>query len=321
MACEFQVFLNAGQYAGETAAAVETLDLISALEEQLSYFKPHSALAQLNALAADEPVRVEPEVFAILEAALTLSAETDGAYDITATPLWEAWGFARREGSLPSDSQLAEALSRVGYRHVELDRQAGTVRFLKPGMRLNLGSLGKGYALDRCAEKLLGLGIEHFLIHGGQSSLIAHGQQGFAAVAAGPESGAWVVGLRHPLRPDRRIGTLRLRNRALGTSGAQFQSFWHQGRRYGHILDPRTGQPAQHVLSVSVAAPSGMLADALSTAFYVMPPEAVLEYCRTRPELGVVLFCPAARAGGMEVRAVGFAAGDLTLWEPGAGPV
>ena len=318
MACEFQTFLNAGQYPQETEAALAALDVVSALEEELSYFKPESAISLINAQAAARPVGVSPELFAVLETALALSAETDGAFDITAAPLWEAWGFARREGALPSDAQLAEAQTRVGWRHVQLDREARTVRLLKPGMRLNLGSMGKGYALDRAAEKLISLSVEHFLIHGGQSSLLARGTRGLAPPSAPAPRGGWIVGLRHPLRPDRRIGAVRLQDRALGTSGAQFQSFWHRGRRYGHILDPRSGQPAQNVLSVTVAAPSGLLADALSTAFYVMTPDAVLEYCRTRPELSVVLVCPAARAGGLEVRSCGFADGDLFLAESAA---
>jgi len=102
-------------------------------------------------------------------------------------------------------------------------------------------------------------------------------------------------------------------NRALGTSGAQAQSFWHQGRRYGHILDPRTGRPAQQVFSVSVTAPRAALADALSTAFYVMEPEAVLDYCDKHPDIGVALLCRARRAGGMELKTANLTNADLLL--------
>jgi thiamine biosynthesis lipoprotein len=314
MACQFEVFLNAGQYRQETEAALQVLDLVSALEEQLSYFRPESELSRINALAAARPVEVEPGLFGILQLALQLSVETGGALDITSTPLWEAWGFARRAGAVPSDEQLADAKQLVGSHLVELNPHQHTVRFTKPGVRLNLGSMGKGYALDRCAETMAQLAVEHFLIHGGQSSMIARGMRGIAAPGVSTAGPGWVVGLRHPLRPDRRAGDVRLRERALGTSGSQFQSFWHQGRRYGHILDPRSGYPAQNVYSVTVVAPSALLADALSTTFFVMSPEAVLDYCRTRPELAVLLFCPARRRGGVEIRSSGFAEDTLALY-------
>jgi thiamine biosynthesis lipoprotein len=102
----------------------------------------------------------------------------------------------------------------------------------------------------------------------------------------------WEVGIRHPGQPGRRIGIVRLRDRALGTSGGQFQSFRHRGHRYSHILDPRTGQPAEGVLSATVVAPTAAMADALSTAFFVLGPEASLKYCESHPEIGVILLCP-----------------------------
>lgn len=359
MACQFQVYLNAGQYIQGTEAALSALDLLGDLEERLSFFRPASRLSGINQHAADGPVEVDPDLFELLEVALRLHAETGGAFDITSTPLWEAWGFARRQGALPSDEQIAEAMPFVGSHLVELDPAHRTVRFLKHGVRLNLGSIGKGYAVDCCARQLLAAGIEHFLIHGGGSSLVARGDRGFAGRSEDPEnpaeveppapaetqaSGAsedadktdrdadhpaarsasspaspattgWDVGLPHPLRPDRRLGEFRVRDRAVGTSGAQAQSFWHQGRRYGHILDPRTGRPAQNVFSVSVVAPNGALADALSTAFYVMRPDEVLDYCGRHPEIGVVLMCPARRAGGMEVKVVNLTRQELVLWE------
>ena len=155
---------------------------------------------------------------------------------------------------MPAPDEIAAALECVGSRHVELDPARHTVRFRKAGVRLNLGSVGKGYALDCCARRIQAAGVEDFLIHGGQSSILARGAH--AASLGESPAGHWTVGLPHPLRPDRRIGQLRLRNRALGTSSAQMQSFWHEGRRYGHIIDPRSGWPAAHVLSVTVLAPA-----------------------------------------------------------------
>jgi len=314
MACVFEVCLNAGQYPQGTEQTLEALDLVNALEERLSFFRPDSELSRVNRQAAFAPVQVEPDLFALLELALRLSVETGGAADITATPLWEAWGFARRAGAVPTEAQIAEALELVGSRLVHLDAENRTVRFATPGVSLNLGSMGKGYALDRCAEKLQAAGIEHFLMHGGASSVLARGHRGVHRGEASTPGPGWTIGLPHPLRRGRRLGEIRLDDRALGTSGAQAQSFWHEGRRYGHILDPRTGRPAQNVLSATVVAPSAVLADALSTAFYVMEPDAALDYCRARPELGVVLLCPARRRGGVEIKTAGLGEDDLRLF-------
>jgi len=315
MACEFEVQFNAGQYEDDTRHALEALDLVDRIEDQLSFFREHSELSHVNRTAADGRVEVDAGLFDLLETALRLTEETEGAFDLTASPLWETWGFARRAGRVPDPETLAEALSRVGSRFVELDREQGTVRFLKPGLRLNLGAIGKGYALDRCAEQLGSAGIGDFLIHGGGSSVLARGSQATGRGQKGEQRDpdGWLLGVRHPTRPDRRLAEIRLRDRALATSGSWAQSFVHGGRRLGHILDPRTGWPAEGVLSTTVVGPSAALADALSTAFYVMGPEKSLDFCRDQPELGVLLACPGRGPAGVEVHTAGFGGDELTL--------
>jgi thiamine biosynthesis lipoprotein len=314
MACEFKVFLNAGQYEQGTETALLALDLVDALEDQMSVFRPESEISRLNRLAAEGPVEVEPRLFALLELALQLHADTGGAFDVTCGPLWKAWGFARREGRVPSDDELAEAMARVGSDLVELDQQQMTVRFRQPGVELNLGSIGKGYALDRFGELLKGAGVNDFLLHGGQSSVLAQGSRLLAEKSASaPAPFGWSVGLGHPTRRARRLAELRLRDRALGTSGTRTQYFRHKGRRYGHILDPRTGEPADELLSATVVAPSGAEADALSTAFYVMGAEKALEYCRARPELAAALVSAGDGPDGLEVRSIGLEEDELRL--------
>src|SRR5262249_4156409 len=144
------------------------------------------------------------------------------------------------------------------------------VRLDRAGVEINLGSIGKGYALDRMAELLVAEGIENFLIHGGNSSVLGRGVGQESGVRSQEleeterETRGWWVGLRHPLVPERRIGEICLRDRALGTSGSGTQFFVHEGKRYGHILDPRTGRPAEGTLSTTVAAPTGAEADALA---------------------------------------------------------
>ncbi len=255
----------------------------------------------------------------MLQLAARLYDETAGAYDITSAPLWGAWGFARRAGRVPSDAELAEARSLVGGHLLELDPVGQTVRFRRPGVRISLGSIGKGYALDVCAERLLAAGMSDFLLHAGQSSVLARGGPlaALAAEAASPQvpnqQTPWEIGLRDPRRVGRRLAVVRLRDRALGTSSAQFQSFRRGGRRYGHILDPRSGRPAEGVLSATVAAPTAALADALSTAFYVMGPEASLAYCRARPEIGLVMICPGRQGRDIETVTAGFEPGELAM--------
>jgi thiamine biosynthesis lipoprotein len=313
MACEFQVSLRAGQYENGTETALEALDLVERLEAQMSVFREDSEIRGLNRSAAVEPVGVEAGLFELIQLSLRLHEETDGALDITAGPLWEVWGFARREGTVPSQQQLDDALKLVDSRMVELDPAAKTVHFKRPGMKLNLGSIGKGYALDRCCRLLMDEGINDFLFHGGQSSVVARGHSTPTPTDQSKELPApWIVGIRHPLRPDRRIAEICLRDRALSTSGARIQSFRHKGQRYGHIIDPRNGQPAEGIISATAIAPSGAEADALSTAFYVMGAEAALRYCQAHEGIGAVLLCPVRHSGGVELVTAGLEDDELT---------
>ncbi|HIQ22198.1 MAG TPA: FAD:protein FMN transferase, partial [Planctomycetes bacterium] len=316
MACLFEVCVNVGQYEGDMGAALDALDLIESLEDQLSVFRPTSQLNRINRGAAGGPVQVDPELLHLLQLALEISQRTGGAFDITATPLWRAWGFARRAGRVPNQSELAEALQHVGSRWVRLNDPPGTVRFLKPGIELSLGSIGKGYALDRAAEVLAEAGIGDFLVHSGQSSILARGSRMGRHTTNGS---GWPVGLPDPRRRGARLGEITLYNRALATSSSAFQSFRHQGKRYGHVLDPRTGWPAEGVLSATAIAPTAAMADALATAFYVMGPEAVEDYCQHHAEVGAVLVCPLARGAGSRVLAFGIDPGQLRWFDQNAG--
>jgi len=327
MACQFEILLNAGQYPAGNEAAIQALDLVEQLEDQMTVFRDHSEISQLNRTAADGPVPIESRLFGLLQQAIRIHRETQGAYDVTAGPLSRVWGFTRRHGAIPDEAQLTEARLCVGSDQLELHRATQSVRFRKPGTEINLGSIGKGYALDRCAELLQQAGVDDFLLHGGQSSVLAGGAQRGSDANAGDVSNAqheasqgdescsrgWLIGVRDPLRPRQRLGLIRLDNRALATSGSGVQFFLHQGKRYGHILDPRTGWPAEGVLSATVAAPSAAEADALSTAFYVMGPERTGDYCAAHPMVGCVMTCPGRRQGSITVHVFGFHEGD---WLP-----
>jgi thiamine biosynthesis lipoprotein len=307
MACQFAIFLNAGQSSHQADAACAALDLVEQLESQLSIYRETSEISHINRQAAHEPVKIESRLAALLALAERISHETGGAYDISAGPLVRVWGFVRRQGALPDADALAAARAAVGQHLIQLDATAGTIRFLRPGMELNLGSIGKGYALDRAAEILAAADTGDFLLHGGQSSVLARG----ACVESGHDQ-AWAIGLPHPYRRTERLGQIRLRDQALSTSGSATQFFEHEGRRLGHILDPRSGQPIEGVLSATAIAPTAAEADALSTAFYVLGPQAVEDYCAAHADVGAIFVLPAARPPGVDVRTIGSATASFT---------
>jgi thiamine biosynthesis lipoprotein len=311
MACEFQVFLTADHPADGPEAALAALDLIDRLEDQLSVYREHSELSRINRTAASQPVVVERRLFELLQYAVELFHETDGAFDITAGPLSKAWGFFQRQGRVPDDGELQESLAHVGSQHLILDLQEHTIHFAREGMELNPGAIGKGYALDRAAALMSECGVGNFLMHGGRSSVLARGTR----IPAASEDNPWTVAIGHPLKPERELGLVVLRDQALSTSGSGTQSFHHQGQRYGHVLDPRTGRPAQGVLSVVVVADDAAAADALSTALYVLGPEKAAAFCAAHPRIGAVVVLPSDAGQAVEVRTFNLPAGRWQILE------
>jgi thiamine biosynthesis lipoprotein len=318
MACEFEVQLAAGRHDGSTERGLKALDLVESLEAQLTIYRADSEVLRINRAAASGPVSVEPRLFALFRLAERLHRETQGAFDVTSGPLSDVWGFSRRQGRLPSQAEIAAALERVGMQHVALDAANCRVAFRRPGVSLHLNCIGKGYALDRMAELLdrksdggdgddRGTGVGDYLLHGGRSSVLARGN------CPGSARRGWTIGVPHPLRPGERLAEVDLVDRALGTSGSGTQFFEHAGRRYGHLLDPRTGWPAEGVYSATVVAPSAAEADALSTALYVMGAEKAGAYCAMHPELGAILVSVGDEATDVRVATFGLAP---DCWRP-----
>ena len=290
MACEFEVQVPASDSAKSSEPVLAALDLLELIEQQLTIYRADSEVLRINRQAAERPVKVESRLFALLQMAARLHQQTDGALDITSSPLSEAWGFSRRQGRMPSDEEIATALNNVGMDKVLLNDADRTVAFQQPGVSLHLNCIGKGYALDRVAALLDADSAADYLHHGGRSSILARG------TCPGSDRPGWTIGLPHPLRPRERLGELRLVDEALGTSGSATQSFEHEGRRYGHLLDPRTGRPVTDIYTATAIAPSAAEADALSTAFYVMRPDEVGRFCETRPNVAAILVCPGKSA-------------------------
>jgi FAD:protein FMN transferase len=282
MGSSFEVRLPVGT-PGAVDLACRALDLIDALELQLTVYRDDSEVSRLNATAHLGPVAVEAGLFGLLQNAITLSRETGGAYDVTSGALSEAWGFVKGPKRVPDPATLAEARARTGWHHLRLDPERRTVAFDREGIRINLGSIGKGYAIDRAVELIRAYPWPtSALVHGGRSSLYAIGSP------PGRFGGRWEITLHNPFEPESPLGLFFLRNRALGTSGTAFQQFVADGRVYGHIIDPRTGEPALGPASVTVLAPSAAMADALSTAFYLLGPDAAASYVKAHPQIGAV---------------------------------
>jgi FAD:protein FMN transferase len=272
MACRFEVMLSSDD-AIDVDAARAALDEADEIEAMLTVFRDTSEVAALNRRAAKEPFVASAGLFALLERCAELHARTSGAFDVTATPLSRCWGFLKRDGRVPDDAEVERTLAAVGMRHVAMNADRRTVSFVRPGVEVSFGAIGKGYALDQMAEVLRGHGARRALLSAGRSSVLAIGGRGRG----------WPIDVR-PRLASRTAGCLWIRDGAIGTSGAGEQFIIVDGRRYGHVLDPRTGRPADGVLAASVVTRDAASADALSTAFLIGGAELASSYCDAHPD-------------------------------------
>ena len=260
MATRFEFVLHGTNPGALRAAAEEAVDEVERLENLLSLYRPHTDIARANAGATQGPVRVAPEVFRLLQRAFALARMTDGAFDVTAAPLIRAWGFVGGTGARPTAEELAAARSAVGPAGVVFDEARFTVRFQRPGLQLDLGSIGKGYALDRAAELLRESGVTSALLHGGTSTVVA--------IGAPPDGEGWRIALPNG-------ETVSLCDESLSVSATWGKSFRDGGTTYGHVIDPRTGEPVTGERMAAVVVPSATDSDALSTALLVLGDSAI----------------------------------------------
>lgn len=288
MACEFSVIFPAGSRSAVEAGCA-ALDEAERLERKLSVYLEDSDVSRLNAQAADAPARVDAELYGLLRSAAELSRVTGGAFDAASGALIRAWGFCHGPKRVPTDAERTATLAASGSTHVHFHDEEQSIQFDCTGIEFNLGGIGKGFAIDRALHAVCTrFRITSALMQGGQSSL-----KGIGAPPGEPRG--WTVAIGDPLQPARPLAYVRLRNRALGTSGGANQFFLEGGRRYGHVLDPRTGWPATGLLSASAVARTATEADALSTAFYVDGPERTRRFCHHHPEIGAVMVLPPSR--------------------------
>ncbi|MBB6049260.1 FAD:protein FMN transferase [Armatimonas rosea] len=245
MRCRFELVLEGDSEERLVAAGEEALAEIEAVERQLSAYDPESELWAVNALAGKGPVRVRPTTLAFLEEARALTEQTAGAFDPTIGALIALW----RGSEEPTDESVAQALARTGWQGVLLDHETNSITLAREGLRLDPGAIGKGWALDRARDILEEAGVTRALLHGGTSSVVALGEGWKVQIGGGP--------------------TLTLSNQSLGVSAPSGRWAVFGERRYGHVLDPRTGWPVGARAWAAVIAPTATQADALSTALLV----------------------------------------------------
>ncbi|RMH01864.1 MAG: FAD:protein FMN transferase [Planctomycetota bacterium] len=247
---------------------------IRRVEDLMTDWRP-SPLLDLNAAAGSGPVPVRAELFEVIELACEVADLTGGAFDPTFAAAGRLWDFQAEPPRLPDRKALQDALGRVDWRRVHLDRQASTVA-LEPGTVLGLDGIAKGYGVDRAMAVLMAHGIRHALVNAG-GDLKALGRKGGTEL--------WEIAVRHPRDRERVIAVLPVANTCVVTSGDYERFFELDGRRYHHILDPRTGLPATGCMSATVVAPDAALADSLATALCVLGPKEGLALVARLPRV------------------------------------
>ncbi len=269
MGSEFKLVLYTRSEDGARVASAAAFARVAQLDAILSDYDPQSELMRLCDRAGEPPVPVSEDLFKVLERAQRLAQRTQGAFDVTIQPVVRLWRRARRRQELPEPDRLRQALRLVGYKHLRLNPETQTVQLLKAGMRLDLGGIAKGYAADEAQEVLKRHGIRRALV-------AAAGD----IVVSDPPPGApgWTIGigpLENPAAQPSRF--LQIRNAAVSTSGDAERFVEIDGKRYAHIVDPRTGLGVIDRSSVTVVAPDGTASDSLATAVYLLGPERGLK--------------------------------------------
>ncbi len=288
MGSEFRIACYAPTTARAAGAVTAAFGEVQRIDDFLSNYKPDSELSRINREAHDRAVTISTEMSDVLEACKRYHKLSDGAFDITVGALVESWGFFRGNGKMPNRWSIWLAQRKVGSQYLEIDRASQTVRLLRDGLSLDPGGIGKGYAVDRAAAVLREYDIEQALISAGTSSIYALGTPPGGA-------GGWPVKIRDPGDGSRSVAEVRLSNSSLSTSGSDEKFFEIDGKRYSHIIDPRTGRPAEGMRSASVISSRTIDSEAWATAIFVNGAEWTR---KNRPANSRIFLCPVDEACG-----------------------
>jgi thiamine biosynthesis lipoprotein len=267
-ACEITVGWQPGHDAHwAQAQAQAAVAEIRRIETKYSRYQPQSIVSQINQAAGQHPIELDPETHSLIDFADRMHTQSDGLFDITSGVYRQIWDFQKAQ--CPTPEQIAAVRPLVGWAQVQ--REGAQLFLPQPGMQIDLGGLGKEYAADRAALVLRQNGVQHALVNLGGD---------IASVGTKPDSQHWTAGIRHPRDPAQTMACLPLFGQALATSGDYERYFELAGQRYCHIIDPRTGWPVQHFRSVSVVAPSCLLAGAVGTTIMLKQGHATPEWLK-----------------------------------------
>ncbi|AMV39777.1 Thiamine biosynthesis lipoprotein ApbE precursor [Planctomyces sp. SH-PL62] len=280
MGSSFKILLYSTQETAARRASRAAFDRIAALDAVLSDYDPDSELSRLATSAGGPPVAVGPDLFDVLEKSRYWYDETGGWLDPTIAPVGRLWRRARRERKLPDDAKLDAALALVGMEKLVLDPKARTVRLTRPGMKLDVGGVAKGYAAQAAIDVLREQGVDRALV-AGAGDIVVSGPP--------PDAEGWTIGVA-TLEPSKTAPEiyLSIKDAAVSTSGDAERFVIIDGRRYSHIINPRTGRPIEDRASVTVVAPDGTTADVLETTAYMLGPEKGLEFIDSIPGAAAV---------------------------------
>ncbi|NOT34269.1 MAG: FAD:protein FMN transferase [Candidatus Eisenbacteria bacterium] len=282
-----QVVIVTGDSVATAAIAVEAQAALMRVDSLMSNWTQTSEVARINRVAARETTQVEPEVARVLDMALRCWREGERTFDITVEPLVRAWGFIGGPKRVPSDEAVRTAFASVGSQRLEWDSTRRTLHFSQPGVKIDLGGIAKGYGVDAAAARLSARGVVNALVDLSGNMF---------ALGAPPGAESWRIGVRDPRDRVPSLGRVPLTGRGIATSGKYEQFVAANGKTYGHIIDPRDGQPADGVIAVTVLAPTAMEADAWGKVFFVLGPRDAKRKARERTDLDVMFVSPGRAA-------------------------
>jgi thiamine biosynthesis lipoprotein len=242
------------------------MDEMRRIDETMSPYKPDSELSRINREAAQKPVPISQEMYDLIAHSIEFSKLSDGAFDITFSSVGYMYNY--REHVKPTDEQIAKALPGISYRHLQLDPKARTIHYDRPGVRIDLGGIAKGYAVDNCIAILKARGITNAIVTAGGDTRLLGDKRGRP----------WNVGIRDPRRRGEVVAVLPLADTAISTSGDYERYFEEDGVRYHHIINPKTGKSAKGVRSVTVIAPNGLTTEGLTKSVFVKGPKEGMRF-------------------------------------------
>jgi len=253
---------------------------IRRIENLMSSWDSASQTSKINRSAGAEPVKVDFELFQLIERALVISRLTDGAFDISYASMDKIWKFDGSMTSIPTNEEIIASVEKVGYQNIILNSEDTTVFLKLPGMKIGFGAIGKGYAADKAKELLMHQGVSAGIINA-SGDMNTWGRQ--------PNGDEWKVAITNPLNKDKVFALLPITNGAVVTSGDYEKYVTFGGKRYSHIIDPRTGMPATGIISATVFAPRAELADALATSVFVMGIQTGIDRINQLPNIECVI--------------------------------